>query len=122
MLIDHPGVDIIDAAVIPLGESAETKAMELLATLRNHNIPSDMAFRGNVKQRLQRAASAGASFAVLIGDDELARGEASVKNLHSGEQVNVKFGELAQNLLSLLNPYRNRKPGDFSFVGNELPE
>jgi histidyl-tRNA synthetase len=122
MMIDHPGVEILDATVIPLGEAALKKATEVLSALRNCGIHSDMAFRGNAKKRLQRAASAGASFAILIGDDELARGEASVKQLDTGEQVNVSFGELADHLLKALNPYRGMNREEFNFVGNVLPE
>ena len=122
MLIDHPGVEILDAAVIPFGVSTEPKAIEVLAALRNWNIHSEMAFRGNVKKRLQRAVSAGARFAVLIGDDELARGEASVKHLHSGEQVNVAFGELPSYLSNLKHPLLNMKPDGVNFIGNEQPQ
>ena len=122
MLMEHPGVEIIDAAVIPLGEAAEAKAIEVLTLLRNHQINSDMAFRGNMKKRLQRASSAGARFAVLIGDDELTRGEASVKNLQSGEQVNVQFSEIGSYLASEKWPLLKGKPDGSGFIGNMSPE
>ncbi len=122
MLMEHPGVEIIDAAVIPLGEAAEAKAIEVLTLLRNHQIHSDMAFRGNMKKRLQRASSAGARFAVLIGDDELTRGEASVKNLQSGEQVNVQFSEIGSYLASEKWPLVKGKPDGSGFIGNMSPE
>ena len=46
----------------------------------------DMAFRGNLKKRMQKAGASGARYAIILGDDELARGEAAVKDLASGEQ------------------------------------
>jgi len=122
MLIEHPGVEIIDAAVIPLGDAAQSKAIEVLAALRNYQIHSDMAFRGNVKKRLQRASSAGARFAILIGDDELARGEASVKNLHSGEQINVSFVDIGSHIARQIWPWLNEEPKGPGFIGNERPE
>jgi histidyl-tRNA synthetase len=122
MLIDHPGVEISDVVVIPMSSASDQKGRELLAKLRNYMIHADMAFRGNLKKRLQKASSAGARFAVLIGDDELARGEAGVKNLQTGDQVNVPFAEIPTYFSKLLHPIWNVPPGDFDFVGNERDE
>jgi histidyl-tRNA synthetase len=51
-----------------------------------------------MKRRMQKADSSGARYAIIIGDDELARGEASVKELASGEQKAVKLDMLAEAL------------------------
>ncbi|MGE5721768.1 MAG: His/Gly/Thr/Pro-type tRNA ligase C-terminal domain-containing protein, partial [Sphingomonadales bacterium] len=59
-------------------------------------IVADMAFKGNMKKRLARADASGARYAVIIGDDELARGEVGVKDLHTGEQQNVALSHLAE--------------------------
>jgi histidyl-tRNA synthetase len=55
-----------------------------------------MAYRGNMKKRLSRANDAGAAYALIIGDDELDRGEAQLKNLASGEQRSVSLDLLAE--------------------------
>ncbi|WP_309602145.1 histidine--tRNA ligase [Sphingomonas sp.] len=122
MIGELPGVEIIDASVIPLCPPAEAKAFETLTALRNHNISADMAFRGNVKKRLQRAVSAGASFAILIGDEELALDEVSVKHLHSGKQVSVSVSELTNYLWKALYPLSGMKIEGVNFVGNEAPD
>jgi histidyl-tRNA synthetase len=54
-----------------------------------------MAYKGNMKKRMQKADAAGARFAVILGDDELARGEAAVKTLATGEQASVPLDRLA---------------------------
>jgi histidyl-tRNA synthetase len=95
MLLDTPVAGGIDVALVPLGEKAETEALRIAAGLRRSGLVCDMAFRGNMKKRMQKAGASGAAFAVILGDDELARGEAAVKNLASGEQVSVRLGELA---------------------------
>ncbi len=48
-----------------------------------------------MKKRMQRASASGAAFAVILGEDELARGEAAVKDLASGTQANVRLDALA---------------------------
>ena len=57
-----------------------------------------MAYRGNPKRRMERANRIGARAAVIIGEDELARGVAQVKDLASGEQSEVALAELAEKL------------------------
>ena len=94
MLIDTPAAPSIDVAVIPLGEAAEAAAIGLIADLRRADLTADMTYRGNMKRRMQKADSAGARFALIIGDDELAAGVASLKDLRSGEQRQVALGEL----------------------------
>ena len=95
MLIDSPPPTRLDAAIVPLGERAEAEAMRIAAELRRAGIACDLAFRGNMKRRMQKAAASGARFAIILGDDELARGEAAVKDLESGEQRAVAMTDLA---------------------------
>ena len=78
-----------DVAIIPLGPAAETACLGLAATLRRTGLAVDMGYRGNMKKRMSRANDSGARFALIIGDEELAAGEAMVKDLVSGEQERV---------------------------------
>ncbi|HEU0133627.1 MAG TPA: histidine--tRNA ligase [Allosphingosinicella sp.] len=96
MLIEPPSKRGVDAALIPLGAAAETSAIGLVAQLRRSGIACEMAYKGNMKRRMQKADSSGARFAIIVGDDELARGEAAVKDLRSGEQRNVPLTGLAE--------------------------
>jgi len=75
-----------DVAIVPLGPAAETACLGLAATLRRSGLAVDMGYRGNMKKRMSRANDSGARFALIIGDEELAAGEAMVKDLVSGEQ------------------------------------
>jgi histidyl-tRNA synthetase len=98
MLIDAPARDRPDVVIIPLGDRAEAEAGRVLAGLRREGIAADMAFRGNMKKRLGRANDAGAAYALIIGDDELDRGEAQLKTLETGEQRAVSLDLLAEVL------------------------
>lgn len=86
MLLDAPEPRGIDVAIVPLGETAEAAAVRLITDLRRAGLACDMAFRGNMKRRMQKASGSGARFAVIIGEDELARSEVAVKNLKTGGQ------------------------------------
>jgi histidyl-tRNA synthetase len=55
-----------------------------------------MAYRGNMKKRLSRANASGATYALILGDDEIARGEAQLKTLSTGEQRPVSLDLLLE--------------------------
>ena len=60
---------------------------------------------GGMKSQFKRADASGARFAVVYGEDELARGEVTVKNLRDADaaQCSVKLGDLPAMLHELLN-------------------
>ena len=86
-------------AVVPLGEAAQQAAIGLLQSLRAAGLRAETAYRGNLKRRLERANRIGASFAILLGDDELARGIVQVKDLALGTQSEVALERLVAHLL-----------------------
>jgi histidyl-tRNA synthetase len=98
MLIEAPELDKPSVAVIPMGEAAETKATGIIADLRRAGLACDMGYRGNMKKRMQRANALGAVWAIILGDDELARGEAALRDLRSGEQQAVPLTALVETL------------------------
>jgi histidyl-tRNA synthetase len=81
-------------AIVPLGEAAERRAAVLSGQLRRQDFVIDLGFSGNMGKRMKRANKIHAVAAVILGDDELARGEASLKLLDSGEQKTVRLDEL----------------------------
>lgn len=82
--------------VTPVGDSAQVVAMKIAHDLRLAGIVVDMAYRGNVAKRMKRANKQNATFAILIGDDEIARSVVMVKNLDLGSQEEVSFSNLCQ--------------------------
>jgi histidyl-tRNA synthetase len=82
-------------AVIPVGEAAEAAALTLLQDLRRHDVRAEIAYRGNMKRRMERANKIGAHTAIIMGEDELARGVASVKDLANGTQSDMPLGDIA---------------------------
>lgn len=94
MLIDAPAPERPVAVLVPLGPAAEQAATGILADLRRQGVTTDMAWRGNMKKRMARAASAGARFAIILGDSEVESRTAQVKDLSTGEQRAVAFDVL----------------------------
>ncbi len=99
MLLDTAPVPPAPVAVVPVGGLAEeAAALNALQALRAAGIRAEMAYRGNLKRRMERANRIGARAAVIIGEAELARGVAQVKDLATGAQSEVPLAELAARL------------------------
>jgi histidyl-tRNA synthetase len=96
MMLDAPQPERPSVVIVPLGARAELTAQGILAGLRSEGVAADMAYRGNMKKRLSRANDAGAAYALIIGDDELDRGEAQLKDLSNGEQRAVSLDLIAE--------------------------
>jgi histidyl-tRNA synthetase len=102
MMIEAPKVETVDVVIVPFSVEAESVAVESLAQLRRCGVSADMAFRGNLKKRMQRANAAGARYAILIGEDELSSNEVTVKSLISGEQCRMKQSWVPQGIFDLV--------------------
>ena len=85
-------------AVIPVGEDTNEKAMEIAYKLRLAGFRVEQSYSGNMKKRLAKANKVNAVKAVIIGSDELAKGEVTIKDFDSGEQKNISFERLIEEL------------------------
>ena len=69
---------------------------------------------GSFKAQLKRADRSGATYAVILGDEEVRDNRASLKPLRSsGDQVSVPFDSLASVLAGRITPTVART-GDFA--------
>jgi histidyl-tRNA synthetase len=85
-------------AIIPIGEAAEPAAIDVLQSLRDYGVVAELAYRGTMKRRLERANRIGAGAAVILGEEELAAGMAVVRNLDAGSQERVALPDLLRAL------------------------
>jgi histidyl-tRNA synthetase len=98
MLLDATPPAHAPVAVVPIGEAAEAAAIGILQSLRAAGIRAEMAYRGNLRRRMERANRIEARSAVIIGADDLAQGVAQVKDLRTGVQEAVKLPDIAAYL------------------------
>ena len=94
----HAAVAKPVATIIPMSEAAEAEAWKLVHILRAEQVATDIAYKGNAKKRFERANKVGAPFAVIIGDDELASGTATLKDLETGAQEKLSREQVVEKL------------------------
>ena len=84
-----------DALVLPMTESA-APAIALAETLRSAGLRVQLyGEQKKFKQKMAYANKLGVPFAVLLGEDEIAEGMCSVKNMLTGEQQKLRPEEAA---------------------------
>lgn len=84
------------------GPAAKEAAFVLQQTLRRAGIGTLLPYRSSLKAQLKQADHAHARFALILGDDELAAGVVTVRDLASSVQVQVAQPELVDWLRSRL--------------------
>ena len=96
-------------ALVPIGEAGEIAAVKLAEDLRDGGFLIDLGYSGNLARRLRRADKMGAIAAILLGDDELARGVATVRDLINGTQSTAPLAELPTRLRVLTSERANTR-------------
>jgi histidyl-tRNA synthetase len=82
-----------------LGDAARQPAMRLADALRQRGVPTlvSVGNRG-MKAQMRQANTAGVAWTVILGDDELAAGEATVRKMATSAQERVALADVAARL------------------------
>lgn len=88
----------VDVFLAPLGEQAEQHAIALGAELREHGISVERSVDKKLKRALEIANKIGARYALIVGDEELAKGTYQLKNMATGEAKQILRSELSEQI------------------------
>jgi len=88
----------LDVFLIPIGQEALKEGARLAAELRRAGFSVELSADQKVKRAMELANKAGARFALILGEDELARGEATLKDMAAGAQKSVQRSAVAEAL------------------------
>ncbi|UQZ82562.1 Histidine--tRNA ligase [Paenibacillus konkukensis] len=86
----------LDVYLVGLGEQAEKELPRLLHELRQAGLKAEKDYLGRkIKAQMKSADRYQAHYVAILGEDELTRGEITVKTMATGEQQTVKLDEFA---------------------------
>ncbi len=85
-------------AVVPVGPGPERTALTLADRLRRAGHTVEFGYSGALGKRLKRANRLNAQAAILLGEDELAKGVATIRDLDTGAQEEVPLSSLEERL------------------------
>lgn len=97
--VEIPKPNGADVFIAVMGDEAKATGLKLLGQLRADGIKAQMDVMGrNIKNQFKFANRIGATKTVVIGADELANDSFAVKDMTTGEQVEVPMGKLVEAL------------------------
>jgi histidyl-tRNA synthetase len=89
--------------VAAMGDAARESALALLRDLRRAGLEAHMEYEGrSIKSQMKRADRLQAACALILGDDELAAGEVSVKDMTTGGQSRVRRDAVVEHCRALV--------------------
>ena len=89
-----------DAFVVAMGDEAKDEAFCLLAELRDAGLSARMDYAGrSMKSQMKQADKANARYALILGEDELAKGVVTLRDMESSAQEQVALEEIVNTLL-----------------------
>ena len=94
-----PKAHTCDLFIATLGESATLKASALCKELRDegYKAETDICGRG-LKAQMKYANKIGAKFTLVLGDNEVENGKASLKNMSNSSEKEINLNELTEEL------------------------
>ena len=88
--LPFPEADKCSLYIASMGENAVKKAAQIVFALRREGVHAEFDVVGrSVKAQMKYANKLGAAFTLVLGDSELEAGKAVLKNMDSGEQIDV---------------------------------
>jgi histidyl-tRNA synthetase len=96
----HQAGSSVDVFFVTLAPEARLLAARLAGVLRAEGLSCDLDYGGRgTKGQFKQADRSGAAYAVVIGEDELARGTCNVRDMSTGEERAVPVADGPKELL-----------------------
>ena len=108
LTLEANGVEIgnpnhTDIFVVTIGDKAKLKSFSILKDLRENHISADKDHLDrSLKAQFKYSNKINVKYTIVIGDDELDKDKATLKNMETGDQKLIKISELVNELRSVL--------------------
>jgi len=98
MTVDQTPDEVLDIYMAPLGDAALKHAGVLARDLRRAGISVEVAANAKLKRAMELANKLGARYALILGDDEIAAAQYSLKDMAAGTQQQVTRDQLVEKI------------------------
>lgn len=89
--------------IATLGDNARLKSSKLILDLRNAGVACERDLMSrSLKGQMKYANKINARFTIVLGDDELERNSAKLKNMESGEEIEIQISNIIDEIKSRL--------------------
>lgn len=88
--------------IASLGEQARLLAYEWVCELNINKIPSEMDFTDrSLKSHMKRADKFGAEYVLIVGEDEIAKGFAILRNMDTKKQSEIPLDNIVNEIIKI---------------------
>ncbi len=100
----HPGkyTHTLDLFIAPMDEPSFRHSSLIARDLRNDGLVVELAAAGKLKRSMELASKLNARYALLVGEQEVANRQYSLKNMATGEQISVPKEDLKKHICQTL--------------------
>ncbi|MFW5985736.1 MAG: histidine--tRNA ligase [Halanaerobiales bacterium] len=93
----------LDLYLTTIGERARKAAFKYLHVLRRAGLKSEMDYNDrSVKGQMKAADRLNANFTIILGENELSSGTATIRNMKTGSEKEIKLNNLVEEMQELL--------------------
>jgi histidyl-tRNA synthetase len=97
--VQFPVAELQPVFVATMGEAARLPGLKLLAALRAADVPAETDYLGrSLKAQMKQANRLNARAVIILGEDELRQGIATVRDMASSQQESVPLEQVVERL------------------------
>ncbi len=94
----------VDAFIAFIGKDTKKTAFQLAYDFRKQGISVEMEYENkSLKTQLKKADKLGAKYAIIVGEEELARGKVKVRNMGSSSEEEIDIDKVKQLSIKFSN-------------------
>ncbi|MDI3547674.1 MAG: histidyl-tRNA synthetase [Halanaerobiales bacterium] len=102
--LEEQGIELpvekgIDLYITTIGDRAKRAAFKYIYHLRKAGLKTEMDYLDrSVRSQMKAADRMNATYTIILGEDELDKGVATIRNMKSGEEVEIKLDKLVEHM------------------------
>ena len=87
-----------------LGNSGQAFSMKLARQMRDAGIKVELGYGDSLKSQMRKADKSRTGYVLIIGDEEIKKGSAILRNMRTKSQENIPFGSVFETVTKRLRP------------------
>lgn len=107
----------LDVYIAPFGSGMNSRAVLLAREIR-HSLELSVVVGSesfSLRKSLETASKSGATYALIVGEDEVRSGIFPIKDLIRGKQYRVPKSEIVKKLKNLITAAKRRQPKKLAY-------
>lgn len=94
----------VDLYITVIGDKAKKESFKLLDKLRNNGFKTEIDYLGRgVGSQMKSADRMNAEYTIIIGEDELNKNSATIRNMKSGDEKEIQLSNLLDEMKKLVD-------------------